>query len=180
MIDPQARARATYEIFDGRPLETYLDGRYAARMARGESLEIPASRHILLAACERVQKAWEGEDNCGVFSRTLLDVLGQSGADPVTVGLQPRAVENQQENNEYVPSRPTTETAVAFGWEGLPHTSPCVSGWSVRLRALFFSSGLKPETISRQVPLGRANIPMTFNGSAVCFPLCGSDAPSLG
>jgi hypothetical protein len=53
----QARARATYEIFDEWPLETYLDGRYAARMARGESLEIPASRHILLAACERVQKA---------------------------------------------------------------------------------------------------------------------------
>jgi hypothetical protein len=74
----QARARFTHAIDTERPLETYLDGYYADRLAQGGSLEIPASRHILLAACERVQKAWESKDHRGVFTSTLLDVLGQS------------------------------------------------------------------------------------------------------
>jgi len=75
----QARARYTHEVFEERPLETYLDGWYAERLGRGEPLEIPTSRHILLAACERVQKAWESKDHRGVFTSTLIDVLGQSG-----------------------------------------------------------------------------------------------------
>ena len=75
----QARARFTHAIDTERPLETYLDGYYADRLAQGGSLEIPASRHILLAACERVQKAWESKDHRGVFTSTLLDVLGQAG-----------------------------------------------------------------------------------------------------
>lgn len=87
----QARARVTHEIFDERPLETYLDGHYAARMARGEPLEIPVSRHILFAACERVQKAWESKDHRGVFSNTLLDVLDQSGGDITYADLFLRA-----------------------------------------------------------------------------------------
>lgn len=74
----QARARFTHEVYEERPLETYLDGYYAARAQRGESLEIPASRHILLAACERVQKAWESKDHRGVFTTSLLDVLDRS------------------------------------------------------------------------------------------------------
>ena len=57
----QLKSRQTHEVFDERPLESYLDGYYAALSKRGESLEIPASRHILLAACQRVQKAWEGD-----------------------------------------------------------------------------------------------------------------------
>lgn len=87
----QARARVTHEVYEERPLETYLDGHYAERLKHGKSLEIPASRHILLAACERVQKAWEGKDNRGVFSTTLLDVLGQSGGDITYADLFVRA-----------------------------------------------------------------------------------------
>jgi pimeloyl-ACP methyl ester carboxylesterase len=75
----QARARFTHEVYEERPLASYLDGYYAARVQRGESLEIPASRHILLAACERVQKAWESRDHRGVFTTSLLDVLERSG-----------------------------------------------------------------------------------------------------
>lgn len=75
----QARARVTDEVYDERPLETYLDGYFAARLGRGESIEIPGSRHILLAACERVQKAWESKDHRGVFTTSLLDVLDRSG-----------------------------------------------------------------------------------------------------
>lgn len=74
----QARARVTHEILEERPLETYLDGYYATSMAKKGFLEIPASSHIVIAACERVQKAWEGKDNHGVFSKTLLEVLNHA------------------------------------------------------------------------------------------------------
>lgn len=77
----QLKSRQTHEVFEDRPLESYLDGYYAALSQRGESLEIPASRHVLLAACQRVQKAWEGKDHSGVFTSTLLDVLGKTGTD---------------------------------------------------------------------------------------------------
>ncbi|MEK6261071.1 MAG: caspase family protein [Planctomycetota bacterium] len=77
----QLKARQTHEVLKERPLESYLDGYYAALLKRGASLEIPASRHILLAACQRIQKAWEGRDHSGVFTSTLLEVLGKSGTD---------------------------------------------------------------------------------------------------
>jgi hypothetical protein len=57
----QARPRFTHEVHDERPLESYLDGYYALRAQRGASLEIPASRHILLAACERAALGMRGE-----------------------------------------------------------------------------------------------------------------------
>lgn len=75
----QLRARQTHEVTVERPLETYLDGYYVAARQRNESFKIPASQHILLAACERTQKAWEGKDHRGVFTSTLLDVLAKSG-----------------------------------------------------------------------------------------------------
>jgi hypothetical protein len=87
----QARARFTHAIDAERPLETYLDGYYADRLAQGGSLEIPTSRHILLAACERVQKAWESKDHRGVFTSTLLDVLGQTGSGTAYADLFLRA-----------------------------------------------------------------------------------------
>ena len=77
----QLKARQTHEVLEERPLESYLDGYYAALSERGESLEIPASRHILLAACQRVQKAWEAFDHSGVFTSTLMEVLGKTGTD---------------------------------------------------------------------------------------------------
>ena len=77
----QLRARQTHERPDERPLETYLNGYYADLQNRGERLEIPPSRHILLAACQRIQKAWEGRDHSGVFTSTLLDVLKKSKAE---------------------------------------------------------------------------------------------------
>jgi len=72
------RARQTHERSDERPLESYLDGYYAELKRKGERLEIPAGRHILLSACQRIQKAWETKDHSGVFTSTLLDVLRKS------------------------------------------------------------------------------------------------------
>ncbi len=77
----QGKCRQTHEVFKERPLESYLDGYYSELLKRGASLEIPASRHILLAACQRIQKAWEGKDHSGVFTTTLLEALGNSGPD---------------------------------------------------------------------------------------------------
>lgn len=77
----QGKCRQTHEVIEERPLESYLDGYYSALRKRGATLEIPASRHILLAACQRIQKAWEGKDHSGVFTSTLLEALGKSGPD---------------------------------------------------------------------------------------------------
>ncbi len=100
----QLKARHTHEVFEERPLESYLDGYYNELQRRGGSLEIPASRHILLAACQRIQKAWESNNNhSGVFSSTLLDVLAQSGADISYADLFARcrvAVRKQADNQD--------------------------------------------------------------------------------
>jgi hypothetical protein len=75
------RARVTHEVTQERPLESYLDGHYARLSALGTPLWIPASSHILLAACERTQLAQESPDNSGVFTSTLIEVLNKSGGD---------------------------------------------------------------------------------------------------
>jgi hypothetical protein len=75
------RARATHEVFQERPLESYLDGHYARLRQRGRPLHIPTGRHILLAACDRTQQARETPDNYGVFTATLVEVLEKSGGN---------------------------------------------------------------------------------------------------
>ncbi|MHA4739013.1 caspase family protein [Dyadobacter sp. MSC1_007] len=59
---------------DIRPLETYLDGAYLQR----PNLDIPSSDHLLLAACDRVERAWE-QNGHGQFTQSLISVLGKSG-----------------------------------------------------------------------------------------------------
>ena len=99
-------------MFDERPLESYVDGHYAALHVRGESLAIPASRHVLLAACQRVQKAWESKDHSGVFTSTLLDVLDKSDTNTSYADLFVRcraAVRTRADNQE-----PQFETYCGF------------------------------------------------------------------
>ena len=75
------RVRQTHTVDDPRPLESYLDGYYADQLRRAEAIAIPEGRHILLAACDRYQKALEGHDRSGVFTSTLLEVLDKSGTE---------------------------------------------------------------------------------------------------
>lgn len=75
------KARQTHEVAVERPLDSYLDGHYAKLRQKGKELSIPGSRHILLAACDRKQKAYEANDRTGLFSTTLLKVLEKSGSD---------------------------------------------------------------------------------------------------
>lgn len=65
-----------------RPLETYLDGAYQLRRAKGQALRPAPGRHMLLAACSRGQEAKESiARRSGVFSMTLVDVLEASGGN---------------------------------------------------------------------------------------------------
>ncbi len=60
-----------------RPLESYLEGFYKNM----DSIRIPQSRHVLMAACDRQQRAYETKDHRGFFSAALLEVLTKSGPD---------------------------------------------------------------------------------------------------
>lgn len=60
-----------------RPIETYLDGQYKEMTP----INIPKSKHVLMAACDRTQKAWETNDRNGLFTRTLIDVLLKSSTN---------------------------------------------------------------------------------------------------
>jgi hypothetical protein len=73
------KPRLTHEVTTERPLESYLDGHYAALRDGRQPLFIPTARHILLAACERGQLAQESADRSGVFTSTLFEVLEKSG-----------------------------------------------------------------------------------------------------
>ncbi len=69
------RQRAVTGTNEERTLESYLNGAYLNRA----NLSIPNTRHILLAACERVEKAREGLDNHGIFTKALLDIWDKTG-----------------------------------------------------------------------------------------------------
>ncbi len=60
-----------------RPLESYLEGFYKNM----DSIHIPQSRHVLMAACDRQQRAYETKDHRGFFSAALLEVLTKSDPD---------------------------------------------------------------------------------------------------
>lgn len=52
-----------------RPIESYLDGHFV------NNLYLPNSKHILMAACEKREKAYELVSNRGSFSKHLMQVL---------------------------------------------------------------------------------------------------------
>jgi hypothetical protein len=58
-----------------RPLESYLAGFYKNM----DPIRIPQGRHVLMAACDRLQRAYETKDHRGFFSAALLEVLTKSG-----------------------------------------------------------------------------------------------------
>ncbi|MEZ6057047.1 MAG: caspase family protein [Planctomycetaceae bacterium] len=113
----QLKARQTHEVQTERPLESYLDGYYAALRHSGASMEIPVSRHILLAGCQRVQKAWEGRDHSGLFTSSLLEVLRRSGGELsyADLFLRCRAEVRRRADNQ----EPQFETYRGFpAWQG--------------------------------------------------------------
>lgn len=78
----QVGVRTTSGRFPPRPLETYLEGQYAAMVKAGKPLAVPLGRHMLIAACDRAQTAKESGDTLkGYFTTALYDVLRKSGDD---------------------------------------------------------------------------------------------------
>lgn len=71
-------SRQTHERTDERPLDSYLAGHYANMLKKENNLFVPKSEHVLLAACDRKEKAWETNSNSGLFSTCLLKVLESS------------------------------------------------------------------------------------------------------
>ncbi|MGX5852469.1 caspase family protein [Dyadobacter jiangsuensis] len=57
-----------------RTLDAYLDGAYLRR----PNLKIPSADHLLLAACDRIERAWEFNGH-GQFTQSLITVLSKSG-----------------------------------------------------------------------------------------------------
>ncbi len=79
---PMAGIRTTTSTYPPRPLASYLDGQLAQMLARGDPMGIPASRHLLMAACDRSQTAKEDVDtHQGFFTTALYDVLRHGGGD---------------------------------------------------------------------------------------------------
>lgn len=97
------KSRHTHQVDVERPLDSYLDGYYAAlKKQQGASwFTIPTGQHILLAACERTQTAKESLDRQGIFTSTLVEVLQKSSGNPSYAELFVRcraAVRSRAEN----------------------------------------------------------------------------------
>jgi hypothetical protein len=69
----QYQTRLAVDRQDKRPLDTYLDGYFLKN-----ALEVPESKHILLAACNRFQTAKESWSGSGLFTENLIRTLEDS------------------------------------------------------------------------------------------------------
>ena len=76
---PDLLVRTTAPSSAERPLESYAGGYYADQLKKTGVLTEPTGRHILLAACDRIQTAKESPDHQGVFTTVLMDVLRKAG-----------------------------------------------------------------------------------------------------
>lgn len=71
----QIKARSAGTV--GRGIATYAGGYYAQQWERSQSLEVPESRHVLLSACESIQKAGDLPVG-GIFTSSLITTLEQA------------------------------------------------------------------------------------------------------
>ncbi len=140
------KARQTHEVAVERPLDSYLDGHYAKLRQQGKKLSIPRSKHILLAACDRKQKAYEATDRSGLFTSTLLKVLEKSGSDITYADLFMRCrAEIRKEADNQTPQFEANEKFNALGGflgRKASHTAPRFSvyfkdgNWTIDAGAL--------------------------------------------
>ncbi|MEM1120279.1 MAG: caspase family protein [Bacteroidota bacterium] len=61
-----------------RDLTSYLLDANNYYVQQGGNISIPRTKHLVFAACDRNEEAWETLDNRGLFTKTLLTVLDQS------------------------------------------------------------------------------------------------------
>ncbi len=106
-----------------RPLESYADGYFAGLANAGQSLSVPISRHMLLAACERRQTAKEDLDtHRGIFTTSLFDLLRRTPESLSYADLFTRAraeVRRYIRDNDKTPQDPQFEAIGGFdGYAG--------------------------------------------------------------
>jgi len=70
---------------DARSFETYLPGIFT-----GAEVVPPSSKHILLAACSKYQKAWETKEHTGLFTTSALEILDKYGTQTTFADLYTR------------------------------------------------------------------------------------------
>ncbi len=120
---PQAGVRTTTSTYPPRPLASYLEGQLADMLKRGEPLGIPASRHLLMAGCDRSQTSKEDLDtHLGYFTTALYDVLRRAGDNPSYADLYVRsraAVRQLIREKGKTPQDPQFEAFAGFdAWSG--------------------------------------------------------------
>ena len=112
-----AAIRSTIGKFPSRPIESYLEGQYAA-MAKAGGINLPVGRHILLAACDRSQTAKEdGSTRQGLFTTSFYNVLRSSVGGMTYAELFVRAraaVRETVRQNGYTDQDPQFEPAAGF------------------------------------------------------------------
>ena len=70
-----------------RPLQSYIDGYYQTQLQSSGKINIPDSKHILIAACNRFQLAKEHHTGIGVFTKALTSVLNRFTVPPTYLEL---------------------------------------------------------------------------------------------
>jgi pimeloyl-ACP methyl ester carboxylesterase len=112
----QLAVRLSHQIDQSRPLDSYLGGHYSKMLDQGLRLETPASKHILLAACERKKQAFEGYDRCGIFTSTLMEMLEKckGNATYAELFVRIRAIVRRKAYNQ----TPQFETFLGFNGHG--------------------------------------------------------------
>jgi len=77
-----------------RTLDSYLlaegENIYLQQKKQGQRISVPTRAYTLLAACDRFELAMETKDQRGLFTRTLLDIMGNSGMEYTYAELMTR------------------------------------------------------------------------------------------
>lgn len=68
------------ELIAENPQLAHLHQYYAQQVNSGQNVVIPQPAHVVMSACSEVEVAWEGIDQRGVFTKTLLNVLSSTDA----------------------------------------------------------------------------------------------------
>lgn len=121
-------ARQASNRNDPRALDTYLQGAYLKR----PYFYLPNSRHILLAACDRTEKAFELSSQRGLFSAKLMEVLEKTNAriSYADLALQCRVAMGQVTDRQH----PRFETYGYFnGYDGFLGLSAGSAGAPLRI-----------------------------------------------
>jgi pimeloyl-ACP methyl ester carboxylesterase len=127
------RARQTHEVAAERPLDSYIDGYYAKLLASGKPLSIPTSTHLLMAACDRTEKAYEADDARGLFSSTLLKALAAASSTPsyADLFLRCRATIRKEADNQTPQFEALGNFNARQGFLGRPTASTRAGRYSV-------------------------------------------------